>query len=170
MILFSHNNFRFVYLGGVGVRSDERAPRCPCSCCPVGSDCGRVLPWQGGTGCAAVYWQHLQVRTVPTMQTFVWCALLFAWWLISQRSKCTCKKEKISKWHSVSVMMISHWGEVLIYMHSTCMCTVCNAHFGGVFQIAFYCVDICHMAYRHSLVRVVFCALLLVAVMSLWWD
>ena len=34
----------FFLSGGPGVRSDERTPRCSCSCCPDWFDCCRVLP------------------------------------------------------------------------------------------------------------------------------
>ena len=55
---------RVVICAGVaGIRSDEWAPWCSCSCCPDWTDCCRVLPWWGGPGCAAFHWQHLQIHT-----------------------------------------------------------------------------------------------------------
>lgn len=50
-------------LGRPGVRTDERAPRCPCQSGSDWTDCSRVLPWSGGSGCAALHWQHLQIHT-----------------------------------------------------------------------------------------------------------
>lgn len=50
-------------LGRPGVRTDERAPRCPCQSGSHWPDSSWVLPWSGGSGCAALHWQHLQIHT-----------------------------------------------------------------------------------------------------------
>lgn len=57
------NLLPLLVLGGPGVRTDERAPRCPCQSGSDWTDRSRVLPWSGGSGCAALHRQHLQIHT-----------------------------------------------------------------------------------------------------------
>lgn len=57
------NLLLLLVLGRPGVRTDERAPGCPCQGGSDRTDCSRVLPWSGGSGCAALHRQHLQIHT-----------------------------------------------------------------------------------------------------------
>lgn len=53
----------FSFAGISCVRTDEWAPRCPRPSCSDRSHRRRVLQRSGGTGCAALYWQHFPLHT-----------------------------------------------------------------------------------------------------------